>query len=90
MKTAALTISAWGNSHGIRISRELMQAMGISPETPLQATVLGKGCLELRAAQQRPSLAQKLDAFDPKLHGGELMQDFPEGAEFGSKPGAGA
>jgi antitoxin MazE len=90
MKTAALTISAWGNSHGIRISRELMHAMGISPETPLQATVLAKGRLELRAAPQRPSLAQKLEAFDAQLHGGELMQDLPQGAEFGNKPGAGA
>jgi antitoxin component of MazEF toxin-antitoxin module len=83
MKTAALTISAWGNSHAIRISRELMQAMDITPDTPLEATVLSKGCLELRAAKQRPSLAEKLAAFDPHLHGGELMQDAPQGAEFG-------
>lgn len=83
MKTAALTISAWGNSHAIRISRELMQAMDITPDTPLQATVLSKGCLELRAAKQHPSLAEKLAAFDPHLHGGELMQDAPKGAEFG-------
>jgi hypothetical protein len=39
--------------------------------------------LELRAAKQRPSLAEKLAAFDPHLHGGELMQDAPKGAEFG-------
>ena len=82
MKTAVLTLSAWGNSHAIRISRELMLAMDVTPDTPLEATV-SKGCLEVRAAKQRPGLAEKLAAFDPQLHGGELMQDAPQGAEFG-------
>ncbi len=84
MKTTPLTISAWGNSHGIRLSRELMTALGITPDTPLEATVLAKGRLELRAVDARPSLADKLAAFDPAVHGGEWMQDAPRGAEFGS------
>lgn len=86
MKTASLTISAWGNSHGIRLSRELMNTLGITPDTPLQATVLAKGRLELRAVPSRPSLADKLAAFDPKVHGGEVLQDAPRGAEFGAAP----
>jgi antitoxin MazE len=84
MKSTALTISAWGNSHGIRLSRELMQKLGITPGTPLQATVVAKGRLELRAVPQRPSLQDKLAAFDPQVHGGELMQDAPQGTEFGA------
>ncbi|WP_300711961.1 hypothetical protein [Limnohabitans sp.] len=84
MKTTALTISTWGNSHGIRLSRELMQKLGITPGTPLQATVVAKGRLELRAVPQRPSLQDKLAAFDPQVHSGELMQDAPQGAEFGA------
>ena len=84
MKTTALTISTWGNSHGIRLSRELMQKLGITPGTPLQATVVAKGRLELRAVPQRPSLQDKLAAFDPQVHGGEVMQDAPQGAEFGA------
>ena len=87
MKTTALTISTWGNSHGIRLSRELMQKLGITPGTPLQATVVAKGRLELRAVPQRPSLQDKLAAVDPQVHGGELMQDAPQGAEFGADPG---
>ena len=89
MKTTALTISTWGNSHGIRLSRELMQSLGITPGTPLQATIVAKGCLELRAVPQRPSLQDKLAAFDPLVHGGEVMQDVPQGAEFGASPGGG-
>ena len=84
MKTTALTTSTWGNSHGIRLSRELMQKLGITPGTPLQATVVAKGRLELRAVPQRPSLQDKLAAFDPQVHGGEVMQDAPQGAEFGA------
>jgi len=87
MKTTALTISTWGNSHGIRLSRELMQKLGITPGTPLQATVVAKGRLELRAVPQRPSLQDKLAAFDPLVHGGELMQDAPQGMEFGADTG---
>jgi antitoxin MazE len=30
----------------------------------------------------RMTLAQKLKAFDPKLHGGEQMADAPVGKEF--------
>ena len=86
MKTTPLTISAWGNSHGIRLSRELMSALGITPDTPLEATVLDKGRLEVRAVRSRPSLADKLAAFDPVVHGGEVMQDAPRGAEFGAAP----
>ena len=88
MKTTAITISSWGNSHGIRLSRELMQSLGITPDTPLQATVLAKGCLELRAVNQRSSLQDKLAAFDPQVHGGEVMQDAPLGSEFGAEFGA--
>ena len=66
MKTTALTIASWGNSHGIRLSRELMQSLGITPGTPLQATVVAKGCLELRAVPQRPSLQWLLTRYMKK------------------------
>lgn len=64
-----------------------MQKLGITPGTPLQATVVAKGRLELRAVPQRPSLQDKLAAFDPQVHGGELMQDAPQCMEFGADPG---
>ncbi len=85
MDTATLNIAPWGNSHGIRLSRELMQAMGITPDVKLEARVTGEGRLELRAKGQRRSLAAKLKAFDPAVHGGELMADVPVGAEFGAR-----
>ena len=86
MTTSSLTITPWGNSHGIRLSRDLMQALGITPDTPLEAHVLAKGRLELRAKMTKLTLAQKLKAYDPAVHGGELMADAPAGAEFGARP----
>jgi antitoxin MazE len=86
MISATLSITPWGNSHGIRLSRDLMQSMGITPDTPLEAHVLAKGRLELRVKVTRRTLAQKLKAYDPALHGGEMMINTPVGAEFGAKP----
>ena len=62
-----------------------MQAMGVSPDTPLQVSVLSKGRLELIAKPASLTLAQKLKAYDPDLHGGEMMADMPVGAEFGAR-----
>ena len=84
MTSNTLSIIPWGNSHGIRLSRELMLAMGITPDTPLEAVVLAKGRLELRAKPSRLTLAEKLKRYDPVVHGGELMADGPVGHEFGA------
>ena len=85
MNVTTLSISPWGNSHGIRLSRELMQAMQITPDTPLQVQVIEPGRLELRVKARKLTLAQKLKANDPAIHGGELMADMPMGAEFGAR-----
>lgn len=85
MNATTLSISPWGNSHGIRLSRELMQAMHITPDTPLQVQVVEPGRLELRVKAPKLTLAQKLKAYDPAIHGGELMVDAPIGAEFGAR-----
>jgi len=41
-------------------------------DTPLEARVLSKGRLELRARLSRLTLAEKLQRYDPALHGGEM------------------
>jgi antitoxin component of MazEF toxin-antitoxin module len=85
MSTTTVTITPWGNSHGIRLTRELMQSLGVSADTQLQARVVGKGQLELRAVPKRKSLAEKLKTYDPTLLGGEISDGVPVGAEFGAK-----
>ena len=85
MSNVTISISPWGNSHGIRLSRELMQAMHVTPDTPLQVQVVAPGRLELRAVPKTLTLAQKLKAYDPQVHGGELMAAAAVGAEFGAR-----
>ena len=84
MTSTTLSITPWGNSHGIRLSRELMLALGITPDTPLEAVVVVKGRLELRAKPSRLTLAEKLKRYDPVIHGGELMANGPVGHKFGA------
>lgn len=85
MTSTTLSISPWGNSQGIRLPRALLQALGLGTTDQLHAEVLAPGRLELRAATQRLTLAQKLKRFDPAVHGGEMMADSPVGNEFGSR-----
>ena len=85
VNVTTLSISPWGNSHGIRLSRELMQAMHITPDTPLQVQVIEPGRLELCVKPKKLTLAQKLKAYDPAIHGGEMIPDMPVSAEFGAR-----
>ena len=62
-----------------------MQAMHITPDTPLQVEVIEPGRLELRVVPPKRTLAQKLKAYDPAIHGGEVMADRAVGAEFGAR-----
>ncbi len=80
-----LSITTWGNSHGIRLSRQLMQAMGVTPDTPLQVNQVSKGRLELVVKPTRQTLVQKLKAYDPAIHGGEILDGRAVGAEFGAR-----
>jgi hypothetical protein len=41
--------------------------------------------LPLRAMTPKRTLTQKLNAFDPAVHGGELMADDSVGVEFGAR-----
>ena len=50
-------IKPWGNSHGIRISREIMQALGASPNEELEAEVVD-GKLVLRKVISRKTLSE--------------------------------
>ena len=84
MNATTLTISAWGSSYGIRLNRELMQAMHTTSDTPLQVEVVEPGKFVLRVVPTKLTLAQKLQAYDPMVHGGEVMADDPVGAEFGA------
>jgi len=75
-------ILAWGNGLGLRITAPVAKAARLSRGSLVRLEVLDDGIMVRpleRSAQL--TLEQKLKAFDPKRHGGEVMAGARVGAE---------
>jgi hypothetical protein len=55
--------------------------ISVAPDSPKDAT----NTCNLKLQIPKLTLTQKLKAFDPAVHGGELMVDASVGAEFGAR-----
>ena len=53
--------------------------------TQLQVQAVEPRLPELRIKPNEHAMVQKLRAYDPTVHGGELVADAPQGAEFGAR-----
>ena len=78
---AAVKIKTWGNGLGVRLTAQIARAAGLTAETLVNVTVENDRIVIVPAAPPKLTLAQKLAAFDPKKHGGEVMQTKPVGSE---------
>ena len=80
-KSATLTVQQWGNSLAVRIpaaiARSARFAVGQPVEVSLQDSCIVVKCVGV----PKLSLAQKLEAFDPAIHGGEVMATGRVGVE---------
>lgn len=76
------TVQEWGNGLGVRITANVAKAARFARGLPVTVEVVDEGIL-VRPAATKPklTLAQKLKAFDPAIHGGEAMADGRIGAE---------
>jgi antitoxin MazE len=76
------TVQVWGNGLGVRITAGVAKAAHFAQGLPVTVEVVEEGIL-VRPAAAKPklSLAQKLKAFDPAVHGGEAMAGGRVGAE---------
>jgi len=76
------TVQEWGNGLGVRITSAVARAAKFSRGLPVTVEVVEEGIL-VRPAASKPklTLAQKLRAFDPAVHGGEAMADGRVGKE---------
>ena len=72
-KTAALTVQQWGNSLAVRIPAAVARSARFVVGQPVELSVSDEGVVVRPAGRPRLSLAQKLAAFDPAVHGGEAM-----------------
>ncbi|MBU3621951.1 PbsX family transcriptional regulator [Polynucleobacter sp. CS-Odin-A6] len=75
------TIQEWGNGLGVRITSPIAKAAHLAQGVPISVEVVKDGVLLRVVGKPKLSLNQKLKAFDPKKHGGEVMASTPVGKE---------
>ena len=76
------TVQEWGNGLGVRITANVAKAARFARGLPVTVEVVDEGIL-VRPTATKPklTLAQKLKAFDPAIHGGEAMAEGRVGVE---------
>lgn len=80
-KTATLTVQQWGNSLAVRIPAAVARSARFVVGQPVELSVSEDGVLVRPTGPPKLTLAQKLTAFDPALHGGEAMTSGAVGKE---------
>lgn len=74
-------IKSWGNSQGIRLSREFLASAGIRPNDTLNAEIVDGKIVLSPCFRHRP-LRERAEAFGGQLHlSEELPRDEPKGSE---------
>jgi len=80
-KRATLTLQQWGNSLAVRIPAAVARSARFKVGQPVEVSVQDSNVLVKAIGEPKLTLAQKLAAFDPALHAGELMGTRPIGNE---------
>ncbi len=73
-------ITAWGNSHGVRIPREVLAQADIAPESEVTITAEA-GRIVIEPARRRPTLAELLAQIRPGDRLDEIDYGAPRGRE---------
>lgn len=79
--TVDQVVREWGNGLGVRITAPVAKAARFSRGLPIKVEVVDGGIFLRAAGKPKLTLAQKLRAFDPAVHGGEVMATGRAGAE---------
>jgi antitoxin MazE len=72
-KTATLTVQQWGNSLAVRIPAKVARSARFRVGQPVEVSAQDSIVLVRPIGQPKLTLEQKLAAFDPDRHGGEVM-----------------
>ena len=81
-KTATLTVQQWGNSLAVRIPSAVAKSAGFKLGQPVRVSAQDSKVLVTAVGTPKLTLAQKLEAFDPVRHSGELMATTRVGNEI--------
>jgi antitoxin MazE len=76
------TVQEWGNGLGVRITSPVAKAANLSQGVPISVEVVKNGVLLRVVGKPKLSLNQKLKAFDPEKHSGEVMVTIAAGKEI--------
>ncbi len=80
-RTATLTLQRWGNSLAVRIPAAVARSVRFKVGQPVEVSAQDSSVLVKPVGEPRLTLAQKLAAFDPARHGGEVMATGRVGSE---------
>jgi antitoxin MazE len=81
MTEAILDIKAWGNNLGVRLPASVAKAARLKLDQRVRITVEDGRVIIAPHGERAPTLAERLDQFDPAVHGGEAMPVKPVGRE---------
>ena len=73
MSEAVLEIKTWGNSLGVRIPSAVARAAKLKANQPVKLTVEDGRVIVTPQSPKPLTLAERLERYDPTLHGGEAM-----------------
>jgi antitoxin MazE len=80
-KTATQTLQQWGNSLAVRIPASIARSVRFAVGQPVEVAVHDSTVVVTAVGRPKLTLAQRLTAFDPDLHGGEAMSTGRVGKE---------
>jgi antitoxin MazE len=81
-KRATLTVQKWGNSLAVRIPTSVARLARLRVGQPVEISAHDSNVWIRALREPKPTLAQKLAAFDPALHSSEVMATRPGGIEL--------
>jgi len=70
---AVLDIKRWGNNLGVRLPAAVAREAHLHVDQRVRVSVEGDHVVITPIEDARPSLEQRLAAYDPERHGGEQM-----------------
>ncbi|WP_018937914.1 MULTISPECIES: AbrB/MazE/SpoVT family DNA-binding domain-containing protein [unclassified Thioalkalivibrio] len=74
MAETRLKIKRWGNNLGVRLPAAIARAAHLEADQPVIVSVEGNQIVIRPETSQSMTLDERLEAFDPDIHGGEVMR----------------
>jgi antitoxin MazE len=80
-KIATITVQKWGNSLAVRIPITMARSVHFDLGTPVELVVKEGGIIVRPSGERKMTLSERLNMFNPKKHGGEVLVSEPTGLE---------